>query len=83
MYYALFFLDTEELYTIAFQNILTPYGKEYTFDLKLKLMGSQAHETAKKIVSELELPLTPEEFMAKSKIQFEQLFPDTQVLPGM
>ncbi|KAL0868494.1 hypothetical protein ABMA27_007975 [Loxostege sticticalis] len=75
-------LNTEELYTIAFQNILTPYGKEYTFELKLKLMGSQAHETAKKIVSELELPLTPEEFMAKSKIQFEQLFPDTQVLPG-
>ncbi|XP_028176629.1 pseudouridine-5'-phosphatase-like [Ostrinia furnacalis] len=75
-------LNTEDLYTVAFKNVLTPYGKEYTFTLKLKLMGSQAHETAKIIVSELDLPITPEQFMEETKKQFEKLFPDTQVLPG-
>lgn len=45
-------------------------------------MGSQAHETAEMIVSELELPMTPAEFMIQSKKQFEVLFPDTEVMPG-
>ncbi|XP_047537541.1 pseudouridine-5'-phosphatase-like [Vanessa atalanta] len=75
-------LNTEDLYTVAFQNIVSQYGKDYTFNLKLKLMGSQAHETAQTIVSELELPITPEEFIHESKKQFEVLFPDTNVMPG-
>lgn len=80
--YSSIFTDTEDLYTEAFQNILSQYGKTYTFELKLKLMGSQAQETAKTIVSDLELPISPAEFMAQSKIQFDALFPDTEVMPG-
>ncbi|XP_049884945.1 pseudouridine-5'-phosphatase-like [Pectinophora gossypiella] len=76
-------LNTEDLYTVAFQNILSQYGKTYTFDLKLKLMGLQAHETAESIVKELQLPLTPDEFQEESKKQFLKLFPDTKVLPGV
>ncbi|CAH0731857.1 unnamed protein product, partial [Brenthis ino] len=75
-------LNTEDLYTIAFQNIVSQYGKNYTFDLKLKLMGTQTHETAERIVSELELPMTQAEFITESKKQFEVLFPDTEVMPG-
>ncbi|XP_072933360.1 pseudouridine-5'-phosphatase-like [Epargyreus clarus] len=75
-------LNTENLYTVAFQNIVSKYGKDYTFELKLKLMGSQTHETANTIVKELDLPMTPEEFIIESKKQFELLFPDTEVLPG-
>ncbi|CAH2095365.1 unnamed protein product [Euphydryas editha] len=75
-------LNTEDLYTVAFQNILSPYGKEYTFDLKLKLMGTQSQETARAIVSELKLPMSPEEFIIESKKQFEVLFPDSSLMPG-
>ncbi|KAH9632005.1 hypothetical protein HF086_016565 [Spodoptera exigua] len=75
-------LNTEELYTEAFQNIVSRYGKNYTFDLKLKLMGLQSHETAKMIVSELQLPMSIEEFLEESKKQFELLFPETQLMPG-
>ncbi|CAH0760545.1 unnamed protein product [Diatraea saccharalis] len=75
-------LNTEDLYTIAFQNITSRYGKEYTYDLKVKLMGSQSHETAETIITHLQLPLTPEEFMKETKSQFQSLFPNTQVLPG-
>lgn len=67
---------------MAFQNIVSRFGKNYTFDLKLKLMGLQSHETAKMIISALQLPMTNEEFMEESKKQFEMLFPDTQLMPG-
>lgn len=75
-------LNTEELYTVAYQNVLNDYGKTYTFELKTKLMGFQSHESAKTIISELNLPLTPEEFNEATKKQFELIFPDTQVMPG-
>ena len=45
-------------------------------------MGSQAQETAEIIVSDLELPISPAEFIVQSKKQFEALFPDTEVMPG-
>ncbi|XP_034835770.1 pseudouridine-5'-phosphatase-like [Maniola hyperantus] len=76
-------LNTEDLYTVAFQNIVSRYGKDYTFDLKLKLMGCQSKETAELIVSALELPMTPEEFIEETKEQFEALFPDSELMPGV
>lgn len=75
--------DTEDLYTEAFQNILSRFGKDYTFQLKQKLMGSQSIETAKTIINELDLPMTVDEFLEESQKEFEKLFPDTLVLPGM
>ncbi|XP_011563189.2 pseudouridine-5'-phosphatase [Plutella xylostella] len=75
-------LNTEDLYTVAFQNILSRYGKEYSYELKRSLMGSQSHETADRIIEALNLPMTREEFLEESKKQFELLFPDTKVLPG-
>ncbi|KAJ8709190.1 hypothetical protein PYW07_009016 [Mythimna separata] len=75
-------LNTEDLYTVAFQNIVSQYGKNYTFDLKLKLMGLQTHETADMVVSALNLPITSEQFIEESKKQFDVLFPDTKLMPG-
>ncbi|XP_068619511.1 pseudouridine-5'-phosphatase-like isoform X2 [Battus philenor] len=74
-------LDTENLYTIAFQNILSRFGKEFTFDIKLKLMGSQAHECAQILITDLDLPMTVEEFIMETKVQFQMLFPDTGLMP--
>lgn len=48
----------------------------------MKLMGSHAHETARMIVEELELPMTIDEFLVESKQLMEAIFPDTKVLPG-
>lgn len=75
-------LDTEVLYTVAMQNILSRYGKEYTFDLKQKLMGLHAHESAKLVISTHDLPLSVEELMEESKKQFLELFPNSQLMPG-
>ncbi|CAK1545570.1 unnamed protein product [Leptosia nina] len=74
-------LNTEDLYTELFQNIVSKYGKNYTFDLKMKLMGSQAHETAEIITSELDLPMTPEEFQQECQ-KGESLFANCKLMPG-
>ncbi|XP_041983191.1 probable pseudouridine-5'-phosphatase isoform X2 [Aricia agestis] len=76
-------INTEELYTKAFQNILSRYGKEYTFEFKLTLMGLQGHEVAQKVVSKHNLPLTPEEFSSEAKKLFEVYFPETKLMPGV
>lgn len=39
-------------------------------------------ETAEITISELDLPMTVDEFLIESKKQFENLFPDTKVMPG-
>ncbi|KOB65504.1 2-deoxyglucose-6-phosphate phosphatase [Operophtera brumata] len=75
-------LILKHLYTIVFQKIVSKFGKEYTWELKMRLMGFQALETANIIVEELELPMTADEFIAESTLHMQTLFPDTEVLPG-
>ncbi|XP_030030172.1 pseudouridine-5'-phosphatase isoform X1 [Manduca sexta] len=75
-------LNTEDLYTDLFQNYVSRYGKNYTFDLKLKLMGAQPQETAKIIIAELELPVTVEEFLTETGKGYEELFTKSQLMPG-
>jgi hypothetical protein len=45
-------------------------------------MGKQARESAETIISTLDLPLTPEEFIAETKKHFEVLFPGVRLMPG-
>ncbi|CAG4965996.1 unnamed protein product [Parnassius apollo] len=75
-------LNTEKLYTIAFQNVVSRFGKDYTFELKLKLMGTQAHEAAQTLIKALDLPMTVEEFITETKEQYQILFPDAELMPG-
>ncbi|XP_013139625.1 PREDICTED: pseudouridine-5'-phosphatase-like [Papilio polytes] len=75
-------LNTEKLYTVAFQNVVSRYGKEFTFEMKLKLMGTQAHEAAQMLITALDLPMTVDEFITETKKQFQILFPDTELMPG-
>ncbi|TMW40118.1 hypothetical protein DOY81_014802 [Sarcophaga bullata] len=79
-------LDTESLYTKATQDILDQFGKKYTWEVKITLMGLRHIEMCKRIVEIYELPLTPEEY---SKLQREknskimlnaQLMPDTEAV---
>ncbi|KAI8425543.1 hypothetical protein MSG28_011369 [Choristoneura fumiferana] len=76
-------LNTEELYTIGFENIASRYGKKFTFELKCKIMGQQTREFAKMIIEGLDLPLTVDEFIVESREIFNELFPNCKVLPGV
>ena len=55
--------DTESFYTIVQQTILERFGKEFTWELKAKMMGQKALPAAQTLVSELGLEgkLQPED----------------------
>ncbi|CAO1430592.1 unnamed protein product [Diamesa tonsa] len=75
-------LDTEVLYTQATQKILDPYGKTYTWDVKVTLMGLQREDVSKKIVEIYDLPITWEEYADLVMEQIELLMLNCNLCPG-
>ncbi|XP_050389787.1 pseudouridine-5'-phosphatase [Patella vulgata] len=75
-------LDTERLYTIASQTVCSQYGKDFTWDIKVKQMGKKEIESVMIIIDELQLPLTPEEYIEKWRAEQINLFPTAPFLPG-
>lgn len=67
---------------MAFQNIVSKFGKNYDWETKVNLMGFQMHEAVDFIISRLDIPMSRDEFIEESNKQFAALFPDTQLLPG-
>ncbi|KAI5645749.1 haloacid dehalogenase-like hydrolase domain-containing protein [Phthorimaea operculella] len=76
-------LNTEDLYTIGFQKVASRFGKEFTFELKSQIMGQQSREFAASIIKGCDLPMTVDEFLAETRIIFDQLFPDCEIMPGV
>ncbi|CAO1372214.1 unnamed protein product [Diamesa tonsa] len=75
-------LDTEVLHKKATQNILDNYGKEFSWDVKVTLMGLQRENFSKKIVEIYELPMTWQEYSELVQIQIDLLMEDCQLCPG-
>ena len=76
-------LDTENLYTQGTQQILSQYNQAYSWELKTKLMGKRTDEVARMIIEHYQLPLTPEEWITKSRDIYNDLFPTVKSLPGV
>ncbi|KAK9785681.1 hypothetical protein WJX73_000973 [Symbiochloris irregularis] len=77
-------LDTENFYTIVQKRILAKYNRDFTWELKSKMMGQKALAAAQIAVKELQLEgqLTAEDFLRQREEQLDALFPTTQLLPG-
>jgi len=75
-------LDTEPMYTEATQQVLAPFGLDFSWSLKQKMMGHQELEAATILVAELSLPLTAAEFLARRTSVLERLYPQAQLKPG-
>ncbi|KAL2735936.1 pseudouridine-5'-phosphatase-like [Vespula squamosa] len=75
-------LDTEILYSKAFNMISQKYGKEYTWEHKIKIMGFKSNESAKAIVEMLELPISGAEFESQLASIYMDIFPMCNLMPG-
>lgn len=75
-------LDSETLYTQAYNRITLKYGKEYTWEHKAKIMGFQGREASKAIVKMLELPITSQEFEEELAKIYEEIFLGCNLMPG-
>lgn len=62
--------------------MIEPFGKTYTWEVKLKLMGMQSEETARTMVSEYDLPITWQEFAEQSKAMAQQTMATAKLMPG-
>lgn len=74
--------DTEDMYTLATKQIVCQYGKTYTWETKIKVMGLIGKDVAAAIIAELELPLTVDEYLVACLEVVRKLFPSCQLLPG-
>ncbi len=75
-------LDTEPLYTRATQEVISPYGKVFDWSVKSKMMGRDALTSARHLIHELNLPLSPEEYLARKEPLLLSFFPESSEIPG-
>jgi len=75
-------LDTEPLYTQATQTVLNAYGKSYSWELKRHVMGRSPWQGATWLVRELDLPISPEQYLRERAVWLSQLFPQCPAVEG-
>lgn len=75
-------LDTERLYTQATQAIVGRYGKTFDWSVKGNMIGRPAIDSARYLVQALELPMSPEAYLAERAVIFEELMPTAAEMPG-
>ena len=76
------FPDTEKIYVATNEQLAAKYGKKYTWDVRMKVMGIREQETAKIIVNDLDLPLTYEEYLKEAICLQRSLFQQAEFMPG-
>ena len=75
-------LDTEGIYTVVTQQIVAPFGKTYDWSIKRHMIGRPAIDSARYLIETLQLPFTPEQYLADRKALLSERFPDAEAMPG-
>jgi pseudouridine-5'-monophosphatase len=75
-------LDTEPFYTRASQLIASRYGKVFDWSVKSRMIGKRAADSARVFTESLDLPMTPEEYLAARQSVLEDLFPTAEPMSG-
>lgn len=75
-------LDTEPLYTLAAERVLSRHGKTYDLGIKRQIMGGGPLAGARFVVEHLGLPLSPEQYLAERETILREAFRTTRAMPG-
>ncbi|GAA5824964.1 hypothetical protein JCM5353_002950 [Sporobolomyces roseus] len=76
-------IDSERMYTLVTNELLAPYGKEMTWDIKSRIMGRPAPDAARVLIDLTGVPLTVEEVLSQSSKGLEKAFTTVKPLPGV
>jgi pseudouridine-5'-monophosphatase len=75
-------LDTETIYTEVTQEIVARFGKIFDWSVKSRMIGRAELDSARHLVKTLELPITPEQYLAERAIIFNKKMPHCRPMPG-
>ncbi|CEL60724.1 putative pseudouridine-5'-monophosphatase OS=Drosophila melanogaster GN=Gs1l PE=2 SV=2 [Rhizoctonia solani AG-1 IB] len=76
-------IDSEQVYTNVTNDILAPYGKVMTWDIKKELMGKPERAAAEKLMSYFpDISLTTDEYIVRRRAAQDLAWPTVQLLPG-
>lgn len=75
-------LDTEPVYTRATQQILDEFGKVFDWSVKGNMIGRSSLDGARYLMQALDVPLAPEEYLARRRPLLDQMFPEVEEIAG-
>ncbi|CAG9769325.1 unnamed protein product [Ceutorhynchus assimilis] len=75
-------IDSEAAYHRILQSIAQQYGKDYSHELLLKILGTTEEDTARIFIKELNIPLTLEEFLKIFSKKTEEELQHPPLMPG-
>nr|XP_045596668.1 pseudouridine-5'-phosphatase-like isoform X4 [Procambarus clarkii] len=74
-------LGTESLYTAATECVIKPFGKMYSWEVKVAQMGQKAENCAQIIISSLEIPLSVKDYLTQVAEIHRKIMPTAQLMP--
>jgi len=75
-------LDTEIFYTQVTQTIVGRFGKTFDWALKSNMIGRPSIDSARYLVSQLDLPITAEQYLEERDGMLRVAFANCESLPG-
>ena len=75
-------IDTEPLYTIAYNRVMEPWGVTLDIETKRECMGRPPSFSVRHVIQKFGLGLTYEEFMVRRKPIMDELLAHAPPMPG-
>ncbi|XP_063224375.1 pseudouridine-5'-phosphatase-like isoform X1 [Bacillus rossius redtenbacheri] len=75
-------LDTEPAYDSIYEEIARQHGKEFSWELKVKFMGTVERETCRIFTEDLGLPVSPEEVFREQQARQPRALAGCALKPG-
>jgi pseudouridine 5'-phosphatase len=75
-------LDTEPIYTEAANKVLEEFNQTLPLKLKLALLGQSGDNVANSMVTNLHLPITPQQYKERAKREEQSRFPNCKIVKG-